>query len=140
MSILKRIEWPHAMEAVGCLGHLPFTTSPFDAKEAVILTGLRQARGQYVGHLCEHVLLFRSVLQIMGDLDVPTIVLWRQPGVVEIIITIIIISVVITIAVDTMPGCFLCAAYYSKPFIDPHSFTLDNNSARWILLLSPFHS
>ena len=47
---------------------------------------------------------------------------WRQPGVVEIIMLVIII----TVAAVTIIGCFLHALHYSKHFTDPNLY---NNSA-----------
>lgn len=50
-------------------GLSPLATLPFETKEAVIL-GLDRPGVNMLGSLYEHILIFRSVLQIMGDLDV----------------------------------------------------------------------
>lgn len=89
-------------------------------------TGFRHAKGHYAGHLYEHTLMLGSGLRSMGDLDVHTVVLWRQPGVVEMLMTVEII--IIIAAADTIIGCFLCATHHSKHFTGPNSFTLYNSA------------
>lgn len=51
-----------------------------------------------------------------------------------------VVVIVVGMAAATVTACFLCASCYSEFLIDPKAFSLCNNTAGWVLLLSLFRT